>query len=67
MSRWSERVAYFMAREKCVRCGKQDAYTMNHHKMCYECTIKARNYQNEHNRLLRAKANQSQEREELCT
>lgn len=63
MSQWSERAAYLMARQRCVRCGKQDAYTMNKHKMCYECTIKARKYQNKHNRLLRAKK-EMQERSE---
>lgn len=58
MSYWTDRVAYFMAREKCVRCGKQDAYTMNGHKMCYDCTIKARTYQNEHNKTRRSEINE---------
>lgn len=60
MSYWTDRVAYFMAREKCVRCGQQDAYTMNGHKMCYECTMKTRDYQNKRNQTRLAEINEKQ-------
>lgn len=49
-----------MAREKCVRCGEQDAYTMNGHKMCYECTIKTRTYQNAKNQTRLSEINERQ-------
>lgn len=42
MSKWSERAAYLKSVQRCVRCKKQDAYTMNGHPLCYECTEKNR-------------------------
>lgn len=41
---WQERVDYFKKRQRCVRCGAQDAYTMNGHQRCYECTEISRQY-----------------------
>jgi NMD protein affecting ribosome stability and mRNA decay len=34
------RKEYYMSRQRCIRCGKQDAYTMSGHQHCYECTEK---------------------------
>ena len=50
MSNWLDRVETMMALKRCVRCGKQDAYTMNGHQRCYDCIEKARNYQRERNK-----------------
>jgi hypothetical protein len=62
MSRWLDRVSYFSKVERCVRCGKKDAYTMSGHQRCYECTEKcaeeAREY-HEKNRESHVKAMQS--------
>lgn len=60
MSRWLDRVETMKSLQRCVRCGKQDAYTMNGHQRCYECAEKARNYQRERNKRHSEKLRENQ-------
>ena len=53
MSVWLDRVETMKSLQRCVRCGKQDAYTMNGHQRCYECTEKGKEYCRKHNKELR--------------
>jgi hypothetical protein len=55
MSRWTERAEYFKSVQRCVRCGKQDAYTMNGHQRCYECSEKCKEYAQKHHKQNREK------------
>lgn len=59
MSRWTERAEYFKSVQRCVRCGKQDAYTMNGHQRCYECSEKCKEYSKKSNQKLREKHNRA--------
>lgn len=58
MSRWTDRVETMKTLKRCVRCGKQDAYTMNSHQLCYECTEKSRKYQRQRNKIKSEELNQ---------
>lgn len=50
--------AYYRARQRCVLCGQQDAYTLNDRSLCAECAEKRRtlaeNYRKEHPEQIRA-------------
>lgn len=37
MSSYTETSNYFRTNHRCIRCGKQDAYTLGHRSLCYEC------------------------------
>lgn len=52
MSNWLDRVDTMRRLQKCVRCGKQDTYTMTGHQSCYDCLEKARNYQRDRNKMV---------------
>jgi NMD protein affecting ribosome stability and mRNA decay len=42
MSNWTDRANYMMSVQRCVRCGKQDAYTLVGKQRCYECVEKGK-------------------------
>ena len=45
MSKWTERAEYLKSVHRCIRCGKQDAYTLVGKQRCYECTEKEKERQ----------------------
>lgn len=54
--RYASRRAYLLGRQRCYRCGKQDAFTLNGRTMCAECV--------EYNRL-QAKKNRPKYKEQI--
>lgn len=50
MSRYTERAAYFKMNKRCVRCGKQDAYTLIGKSRCFECAEKNKEYARLHHK-----------------
>lgn len=55
MSKWMDRAEYFMLQQRCVKCGKRDAYTMYGNQRCYECVEKGKEYQAVYNKNNREK------------
>lgn len=48
MSRYTETAEYYAKNQRCKRCGKQDAYTLNGRSFCYECAQKKREHSANH-------------------
>lgn len=48
-SEWGKRVKYLMANQRCVRCCKQDAYTLAGKQRCFDCTEKEKKNQRKYN------------------
>ena len=50
MSQWTDRANYMKAVHRCIRCGKQDAYTLAGKQRCYECVEKEKQRCKEYNK-----------------
>ena len=49
MSQWTDRANYMKKVHRCIRCGKQDAYTLAGKQRCYECVEKEKQRCKEYN------------------
>ena len=51
MSKYTERTKYLISVHRCIRCAKQDAYTLIGKQRCYECTEKDKERAKRNNQL----------------
>ncbi len=54
------RQAYYRARQRCVRCGTQDAFTLIGKRLCADCTEKAARYSSKYGKEHREKRTEYQ-------